>query len=214
MASLISIAEYKVWAGISGTAQDALLTVLVDAVSMEVRRWCDRNLIDGFESVSRTERYDGNNEQTIQLKEWPVTSVTSVKLYQADGTSQTYDSTTYRVDADSGVLSRIDPKKGRFPVTAFGTVNATFSVQPWFDEGWQNIEVVYTAGYARTPTDLLPADLKMACYRLTDLAYSARGRNFGLASESLGQYSYSNLDPSKTTEIKASLMAAYNSMRA
>ena len=50
MASLISIAEYKVWAGITGTAQDALLTVLVDAVSMEVRRLCDRNLTNGFEN--------------------------------------------------------------------------------------------------------------------------------------------------------------------
>ena len=209
MASLISIAEYKVWAGITGTAQDAVLTVLVDAVSMEVRRWCDRNLTDGFESKERTERYDGNNEQTIQLKEWPTASVAEVRIYQADGNYDTLDSTTYRIDEDSGVLSRIDPKTGRFPVTAFGTVNATFSVQPWFDQGWQNVSVRYTGGYAT-----IPADLKMACYRLTDLAYAARGLNFGIQSESLGQYSYTNMDQAKTTEIKASLMAAYNSMRA
>ena len=209
MASLISISEYKVWAGISGTAQDALLTVLVDAVSMEVRRLCDRNLTDGFESKSRTERYDGNDEQTIQLIEWPVTSITSVTLYTAGGDTEVLDADTYRVNGDSGVLSRIDPKMGRFPVTAFGTVNATFSVQPWFDQGFDNVEVVYTGGYAT-----IPADIKMACYRLTDLAYAARGRNMGIQSESLGGYSYTNMDPAKTTAIKAELIRAYNTGRA
>jgi hypothetical protein len=209
MASLISIAEYKVWSGITGAAQDALLTVLVDAVSMEVRRWCDRNITDGFESKARTERYDGNDDQFLQLMEWPVTSVATVKVYAADGTSETIESTSYRVNGDSGVLSRIDPVLGRFPVTAFGTVQATFSVQPWFDRGFDNWEVTYTGGYAT-----IPADLKMACYRLTDLAYTARGRNFAIQSESLGGYSYTNANPKATTEIKASLMAAYNSMRA
>lgn len=204
MASLISIAEYKVWAGISGTAQDALLTVLVDAVSAEVRRWCDRNLTNGFESASRTERYSGMGEQTIQLTEWPVASITSVTVYTADGTAEVLDSSTYRVNGDSGVLSRIDPKRARFPVTAFGSVDATFSTQPWFEEGFDNVQVVYTGGYST-----IPADLKMACYRLTDLAYSARGRNFALASESLGQYSYSNANPKATNEIKAEVLRAY-----
>lgn len=209
MASLISISEYKVWAGITGTAQDALLTVLVDAVSMEVRRLCDRNLTNGFESASRTERYDGTNDSTIQLIEWPVTAITSVTLYSAGGDTQVLDSSTYRVNGDSGVLSRIDPKMGRYPVTAFGTVNATFSVQPWFDQGFDNVEVVYTGGYAT-----IPADIKMACYRLTDLAYAARGRNMGIQSESLGGYSYTNMDPAKTTAIKAELIRAYNTGRA
>jgi len=209
MASLISIAEYKVWAGITGTAQDALLTVLVDAVSMEVRRLCDRNLTNGFESTSRTERYDGTDETTIQLVEWPVTSITSVTLYTAGGDTEVLDADTYRVNGDSGVLSRIDPKMGRFPVTAFGTVNATFSVQPWFEQGFDNVQVVYTGGYAT-----IPADIKMACYRLTDLAYAARGRNMGIQSESLGGYSYTNMDPAKTTAIKAELIRAYNTGRA
>lgn len=209
MASLISIAEYKVWAGISGTAQDALLTVLVDAVSMEVRRWCDRNLTNGFESATRTERYDGTNEQTIQLIEWPITSITSVSIYSAGGDYDTLETDTYRVNGDSGVLSRIDPRLGRYPVTAFGTVNATFSCQPWFEQGFDNIEVVYVGGYST-----IPADLKMACYRLTDLAYAARGRNMGVQSESLGGYSYTNANPKATNEIKAELVRAYNTGRA
>ena len=209
MAALTTTARYKTWAGIVGSAQDTVLGYILDGVSAEVRRWCDRNLTNGFESVSRTERYDGNDEQTIQLIEWPVTSITSVTLYTAGGDTEVLDSDTYRVNGDSGVLSRIDPKMGRFPVTAFGTVNATFSVQPWFDQGFDNVEVVYTGGYAT-----IPADIKMACYRLTDLAYAARGRNMGIQSESLGGYSYTNMDPAKTTAIKAELIRAYNTGRA
>lgn len=209
MASLISIAEYKVWAGISGTAQDALLTVLVDAVSMEVRRWCDRDLTTGFESAARTEYYDGTGEETIQLVEWPVTSVASVVIRYAGGTTETVDANTYRVDGGSGVLSRIDAVRTRYPVTTFGNVDTIFGAEPMFPSGFRNIGVTYTGGYAT-----IPADLKMACYRLTDLAYSARGRNFALASESLGQYSYSNADPATTTNIKAELVRAYNTGRA
>jgi len=54
----------------------------------------------------------------------------------------------------------------------------------------------------------------MACYRLTDLAYSARGRNFGIQSESLGGYSYTNANPKATNELKAELVRAYNTGRA
>ena len=209
MASLISISEYKVWSGISGTAQDALLTVLVDAVSMEVRRWCDRDLSNGFESAERTEYYDGTGEETIQLVEWPVASVASVVIRYAGGTTETMDSNTYRVNGDTGILSRIDAVRTRFGVTAFGNIDSVFAAEPRFPSGFKNIGVTYTGGYSP-----IPADLKMACYRLTDLAYSARGRNFALSSESLGQYSYSNADPTTTNTIKAELVRAYNTGRA
>jgi len=208
MAALTTTARYKTWSGIVGTAQDTVLGYILDGVSAEVRRWCDRNLTNGFESVSRTERYDGTGEQTINLIEWPVTAITSVKVYSASGDYETLDADTYRVNADSGVLSRIDPVRARFPTTAFGTVESQFSVQPWFPEGFDNIEVVYTGGYATTP-----ADLEMNVWRLMDLAYAARGRNFGLQSESLGQYSYTNMDPSKVNAIKAEIVKAYNSQR-
>jgi hypothetical protein len=209
MAALTTTARYKTWAGIVGSAQDTVLGYILDGVSAEVRRWCDRNLTNGFESVSRTERYDGTGEQTINLVEWPVTTVTSVTVYTADGTAEVLDSSTYRVNGDSGVLSRIDPVRARYPVTAFGSVDATFSTQPWFPEGFDNVQVVYTGGYATTP-----ADLEMNVWRLMDLAYSARGRNFGLQSESLGQYSYTNMDPAKVNDIKAEIIRAYNSGRA
>ncbi|NDD75548.1 MAG: hypothetical protein EBZ40_11325 [Gammaproteobacteria bacterium] len=210
MASLVSIAEYKVWSGITGTAQDALLTVLVNAVSMEIRRWCDRDLINGFELTARTEYYNGSGEETIMLREWPVASVASVVIRYAGGQTETVDATTYRVDSESGVLSRIDAVRTRYGVTSFGNIDSIFAAEPRFPDGFGNIAVTYTGGYDIAN---IPPDLKMACYRLIDLAYSARGRNFALASESLGQYSYSNGNPQATNAIKADLMRAYNSSR-
>jgi hypothetical protein len=209
MATLISLSEYKTWANISGTAQDTLLNFLLGAVSTDMRRWCDRNLTNGFESAERTESYDGTDEQTIQLREWPVTSIAYVRAYRADGTYETLDSSTYRVNSDSGVLSRIDAVLARYPVSAFGSVDSTFGVQPWFEQGFDNISVRYTAGYSP-----IPDDIKMAAMRLMDLAYAARGRNFGIQSESLGQYSYTNMDPKATAAIKADLLAAYTAMGA
>jgi len=122
----------------------------------------------------------------------------------AGGTTETMDSSTYRVNGDTGILSRIDAVRTRFGVTSFGNIDSIFAAEPRFPSGFLNIGVTYTGGYSP-----IPADLKMACYRLTDLAYSARGRNFALASESLGQYSYSNADPGTTSEIKADILRAY-----
>jgi hypothetical protein len=208
MANLITTSEYKTWANIGTTAYDTIIGTIVSGVSTEIRRWCGRDTSNGFESMSRTERYDGNNEQTINLMEWPVSSVTSVKVYASDGTYETLDSTTYRVDSSGGILSCVDPIKARYPVTAFGTVQATFSVQPWFPDGFDNIEVVYTGGYAT-----IPDDLKIAAFRLADMHYAARGRNMGVVSESLGQYSYSNFGNGELTELKLALTRAYTGMR-
>ena len=208
MANLITTAEYKTWANITSSAYDSVIGTIVSGVSTEIRRWCGRDLTNGFESMSRTERYDGNNEQTINLMEWPVSSVTSVKVYASDGTYETLDSTSYRCDNTGGILSRVDPIKARYPVTAFGTVQATFSVQPWFPDGFDNIEVTYTGGYAT-----IPDDIKIAAFRFADLQYSARGRNLGLASESLGQYSYSNYSSPQLTQIRLELVRAYTGMR-
>jgi len=208
MSNLITTSEYKTWANITTTAYDSIIGTIVSGVSTEIRRWCGRDLTSGFESATRTEKYDGNNEQTINLIEWPVSSVTSVKVYASDGTYETLDTTSYRVDATGGVLSRVDPIKARYPVTAFGTVQATFSVQPWFPDGFDNIEVVYTGGYAT-----IPDDLKMAAFRMADLHFSARGRNMGIQNESLGQYSYSNFGNKELIDLKLALTRAYTGMR-
>jgi hypothetical protein len=209
LASLISITEYKAWLQVSGTANDALYTILVDAVSADVRRSCGRDLTNGFNSGTFTEYFDGTGEETIQLSEWPVTSITSVTRRYADASTETLSASTYRVDLATGVLSRIDAVRSRFPVSTFGTVETDFGAEPQFESGFQNFTVVYVGGYST-----IPSDLKMACYQLCDLARGSIGMNGNVSSERIGDYSVTYADPDKAAAIKANLIRTFNTMGA
>ncbi len=56
-------------------------------------------------------------------------------------------------------------------------------------KGFNNVIIKYTAGYATTP-----ADLEQACIAFTSYLYSARGKDFSLKSEKLGDYAYTLAD--------------------
>ena len=207
MATLISLANYKVWAGISGTGEDTKLTLMLEAASAEIRRWCGRNLTNGFESATRTENYDGTNGPTIQLIEWPITSITSVAERTADGTSTTLAATTYRVQATTGILSRVDVERGRFTgYNNVGGIDAVWGIDPNFIDGFQNIVVVYVGGYST-----IPSDLQVACAKLTDMSRATAGANLALNSESIGQYSYTRANAADYETLQRNIINAYRS---
>ena len=60
----------------------------------------------------------------------------------------------------------------------------------WF-EGFENIYLNYTAGYAT-----IPADLEQVCIKGVASAFGQRSINPNLKSEKIGDYSYTNLDAS------------------
>lgn len=206
MGLLVSLTDYKTWRNITGTAQDTALTQILTFVSADVRRWCDRDLTNGFESATRTEVYSGTNETTIQLNEWPVTSVTSVTQLWAGGSSEVLDSTTYRVNANTGLLSRIDAVRSRF--SSFRSdgsmVAGTWMPEPHFTEGFFNFSIVYVGGYAT-----IPGDLQQVVCNLADIAYASRGRDMTLKSENMGQYSWTAADAAQVAEIKANLLKSF-----
>lgn len=205
MASLISISEYKTYAGISGTSFDAQLTILVNWASAYIRRMTGRNLTDGFESKSRTETYDGTGNQSIQLNENPVTTITSVTRVNDDGSTYVYDSTAYRVDADTGILYALTTVNQRFiPDTEFRPQDAYFGAYPIWPEGFNNISVVYTGGYAT-----IPDDLKGAMYQLVDLLFANIRRDPTMLSENLGGYAYTKADPKMREQIMAGIIAMF-----
>lgn len=207
MATLASTAEYKTWRGITGTSQDTLIATLLGMSSAYIRRMCGRNLTTGFESATRTETYSGMDETTIQLVEWPITSVTSVTQLFAGGSTQAIDSTTYRFNADTGLLARIDAVRGRF--ASFGTdgsnVAGTWRPEPMYAEGFYNYSVVYVGGYST-----IPDDLKQATCQMTDILYATRGRDPSLKSESLGQYSWTAADAAQINQIKMDMLRPFN----
>ena len=215
--ALITLAEYKAYANISTTAYDTQLGALLSLAQEQVRTICGRNTTDGLESASRTEVLDGNNQNEIQLREWPVTSVTSVALIDDDGTSNTLTATAdYVIQLNSGLLAR-----SRYPVTGrfsgiypngwngFGVMSRGYQPEqpgtfPCWPAGKANISVVYTGGYAT-----IPYGIKLACYRAIDMMRADAGQG-AYRSESVGgEYSYTRADPGDGLLTLHSILGPY-----
>lgn len=207
MGLLVSLTDYKTWRNVTGTALDTAFTQVLTMVSSKVREICGRDQTNGFESATRTEVYSGMDETTIQLREWPVTSITSVTQLWAGGSSEVMDSTTYRVDTTTGILSRIDAVRGRFASfrTDGSNVAGTWKPEPHFAEGFVNFSIVYVGGYST-----IPGGLQMAVCQLADMAYASKARDQSVTSKNLGQYSVTYSDPTKAAQLEQSLVRLYN----
>jgi hypothetical protein len=124
-------AEVKEYLGITGSAQDAFLADLVSRVTSLLQGHLGRKIVSGAE----TEYHDGSDRPGITLRQYPVTTFTS--LHQSQ--DQVWDSTTLLAASDYIVdlaRARVWLKGG------------------YFNHGWQNIKAVYTAGYATVPPAL------------------------------------------------------------
>jgi len=206
MATLVTTAAYKAWRGITTSTYDTFIGTILDWVSSDIRDYCSRSESNGFESATRTEYYSGPDDAIIQLRERPVTSITSVTQTYAGGGTTVLDSSSYRVDADSGLLSRIDVQRGRFASYSASYLGqgGDFKPSPRFEEGFNNFTVVYVAGYAT-----IPGALQKATCLLADMLFNGRGRDLSLQSETIGQYSYTLADQTKVDAIRMSLLRGY-----
>jgi hypothetical protein len=76
MTNLVTRQEYKAYAGISSTTQDALIDFIIPKISDAVRIFCRNPLIDSQELI--TETYDGGNGILVPTS-GPVSSINSVQ---------------------------------------------------------------------------------------------------------------------------------------
>lgn len=185
MPSLTTVHHLKDWLGITDVSQDTFLTTLLNRAEAMLEGWCNRP--DGWVSASFTERFDGEMSPKVVLVNNPVTAVASVKVYTSNTATITLDSSVYRLDSATGILSFIDAPsalwdagQGDWPIAkrAFG-------------HGFRNGEVVYTGGYA---TSAIPVDLQQLAIETAGLLYQNRGANPAMKSETLGQYTYTRQD--------------------
>lgn len=187
--AIITTAEYKTYAGITGTAQDAQLDVLIPGLQAELERQCGRL----FDTGTYTEYVDGSDSPTISVHNYPITSVTSVSLIdRAEAVVYTYDATGYKIDANAGLISR---QAGGLwgGLSGAGCLNwwsplpsnVTYQLGPAFPDGWRNIKIVYVGGYSS-----MPADLKLLMYDLTSTRLAQIGADLSMKSETLGHYKY------------------------
>lgn len=158
MPDLVTLADAKTYLQLSGTAEDAFLTLAITEASGFIAQKTGRS----FESVSRTAYLDGGPEDLI-LEFAPVASVTTVT--DDGGAGDVMDSADYDFDPTAGLLYRID-----------GTVwprNTTTGRREW--------EVVYVGGYAT-----VPSSAKAACLWLVSLMHDKRALD--LTSEKIADW--------------------------
>lgn len=203
--AIITTSEYKTYAGITATTWDTFLGVIIPAAQAMAESVTGRK----FDSATFTERYEGPiDNNTIQLRSWPVTSITSVKFYTSPTEYTTLSSDNYTVDTKTGILYM--PGSGQSDTLTY-VYNAGFlntpdiGVSPSFQVGTFAYEVVYVAGYSS-----YPADLQYAMYRLVDAMFAARRADPNMKAESIGAYSYTRGDTAANfPKLARELFASY-----
>jgi uncharacterized phiE125 gp8 family phage protein len=129
------------------TTDDDIVSYFINAASDELERQCDRKL----KAQSITEVQHGRGQNIIQLREFPVNSITSLRL-DRDG-----------VFTDPSTL---------IPATSYAIAdhgNCLLYKHATFPKGYNNIQVVYNAGYST-----LPSDIEHACLWLVFWYYKIR----------------------------------------
>lgn len=142
---LVTRAEYKAYANINSTNQDAQIDAIIPKVSQLVKTICRRTFVD-YVSDAKTEVFKGGD--FLSLSEYPVLSIQSVELSTDKGAtySDLVEFTDYVYDTEEDVIVPM------YTDTFKPLVNG--------------YRVSYTAGYEELPKDLKLAVLDLVTYYL------------------------------------------------
>ena len=143
MADLVTLQQYKDFAGLKSLEHDARINVVIDSVSQLVKTYCGTTLVD-YASTNKVEYKTIKDSivQTIILDESPLIQVVSVeeRLSQADAyttlITENSDSSgkyEYIVNDESDSITRTN---------STGTVS--------WPRGPKSVKVTYKAGYTKT----------------------------------------------------------------
>ena len=161
MADLITLQQYKDFAGLTGVTMDARINVIVDSVSELVKNYCGTSLIDDYSSA-KTEYFDIKDNVTtrVMLDEGPVNTVTSVQ--ERDSQADSYVTLITENSDNSGKYEYI------VDTMTDSIVRTDENVDKAFPKGRKAVKVVYTAGYSSCPEDLKLALFDLVKYYLKD----------------------------------------------
>jgi hypothetical protein len=164
-----TLSNLKTWLGSTSTADDALLTAILEGVQASFDRYCDRTFL--LTATDVTETFNGGFD-VIAASRYPIVSVTSIKEAAdwdfASATALTADS-DYRVRVSNGLIHRTGK---------------------WL-RGVDVIQVLYRGGYVAagsTPgagETALPDEIKLAARIQAEHIYRHK-EQFGLTSVSIG----------------------------
>ena len=161
MADLITLQQYKDFAGLTGVTMDARINVIVDSVSQLVKNYCGTSIIDDYSSA-KTEYFDVLDARTsrVMLDEGPIRAVTSVQERESQADSYV---TLITENSDSS-------GKYEYIVDSMtdSIIRTSEEVDKSFPKGRKAVKVVYTAGYSSCPEDLKLAIFDLVKYYLKD----------------------------------------------
>jgi len=175
-----TVAELKIYLGISVTDFDAVLEDLLNEAADLIESQVGRNIVDQGTDITEIQDADFANEGKyfVQLKNYPVNNFTSIAFN--NGTSSTpvwsvEDADNYTRDDILGAIYFADNfSPFNYPIIA----------------GRQNVRIIYQAGYVLSG-GLMPAgatDLMLALHMLAAKLYNQR-RSQGLSAEKVGNTS-------------------------
>lgn len=210
--ALISLSDAKTTLGISGTAEDSKLTIMIAAASAAVQRYCGRDFesqtygtgaTTAYSSGGDSGYYNGDNSRFLILRQRPVTSITSIYSdptgYFGDNPDGAYAASTLLVAGTDYALRWDGQLPGASTRCSYcGIVERLNSVWTgtWRHRGGEinptlgnnsgNIKIVYVAGFTTVPSDISYAVTLVVAQMRRTAVFGGEG----LSGESWENYSY------------------------
>ena len=163
---LTNLEDVKSWLtiGQDNTSDDGVIQDCITALSVYVLRATGRGPMNGsiptvspfVQPVAYDEWYDGSGTERQKLRNWPATAVASLTINGvAVQQSTSFNSPGWLIDGDGKFLVL---RGGAYPNVTRGNWSGSWgrgsNLSCGFTAGTQNVEIVYTAGFAGVPLDL------------------------------------------------------------
>ena len=161
MADLVTLQQYKDFAGLTSIKNDARINVVIDQVSQLVKTYCGSTIVD-YASTNKVEYKNIKDSivETIILDESPLIQVVSVQ----ERTSQ--------ADAYVTLITENSDSSGKYEYvidTESDSITRTNSTgNKYWPKGMKSVKVTYKAGYTNTPEDLKLAVFDLIKYYMKD----------------------------------------------
>lgn len=163
MANLTTLAAVKQWLQLTGTtASDDLLNTLIASCSAYIEAWLSRSILQ----ATYTETRNGVGSPIMVLRQFPIISVASVSLNGNTLLPRPPLSPSMTVTGTD------------YPGYVFDDVSVMLDGGVFY-KGFQNVTIVYDAGYAT-----VPPDIDHACVEMIGDWFTYKGR-IGVLSQSI-----------------------------
>ena len=161
MANLVTLQQYKDFAGLQGVKTDARINTIIPQVTEVVKNYCGSSIIDYYGS-DKTEYFDILDDRTsrIMLDESPLVSVSQVQ--ERDDQASSYVTLITENSDSSGKYEYI------IDTITDSIIRTNSTSVKYFPKGHKAVKVVYRAGYSATPEDLKLAVFDLIKYYLKD----------------------------------------------